>query len=232
MQYMPGAAGIALVLALIGAGCASKTRLLPAPTARTLADKKEVAVAQAAGVQVDADGKAWSGEPANLDAAIAPIKVEITNNSGRPLRIRYKDFTLTSGLRFTAAALQPRKISGNVPGESVAVTRPYYGWYGYGLTPYYGPWYPGFGPWYGPYAWDFPYYTTYYTQTPVALPTEDMVRKAIPEGVLNSGGRVEGFLYFPQVPEGAGQATLSADLVDARTGHQFGRIDIPFVVKR
>lgn len=232
MQYMPGAAGIAFVLAIIGAGCAPKTQFVPAPTARTLANKHEVAVAQTAGVRMEADGKAWSGEPANLDAAIAPIKVSITNSSGRPLRIRYKDFSLASGVGFTAAALPPMKITGSVPGETVAVTSPFYGWSGYRLAPYYWPWYPGHSLWYGPFAWDFPYYTTYYAQWPVALPTEDMVRRAIPEGVLNSGGRVEGFLYFPQVPEGAEQATLSADLIDARTGQQFGTIEIPFDVKR
>ncbi|MGE5570944.1 MAG: hypothetical protein ACM3S5_18065 [Rhodospirillales bacterium] len=232
MQYMPGAAGIVLVLAMIGAGCAAKTRFVPAPTAQTLANKHEVAVAQAAGVRMEADGKAWSGEPAHLDAAIAPIKVGITNNSGRSLRIRYKDFSLASAGGFTAAALPPLKITGSVPGEPVAVSSPFYGWYGYGPGPYYSPWYPGYSHWYGPFGWDYPYYTTYYAQWPVALPTEDMVRKAIPEGVVNSGGRVEGFLYFPQVPEGAKQATLSADLIDARTGQQFGSIAIPFEVKR
>ncbi len=205
---------------------------MPAPTAKTLAGNKEVAVSQAAGARIEADGKAWSGEPANLPSAIAPVKVTITNDSGRPLRIRYRDFSLTTASGFTSLALPPMKITGSVPSEPVAVTTPAFGWSGYRLAPYYSPWYPGFGVWGGPFAWDFPYYTTYYAQWPVSLPTEDMVRRAIPEGVLNNGGRVEGFLYFPQVPQGTDRANLSVTLVDARTGERFGSTTIPFEVKR
>jgi hypothetical protein len=224
--------GAAVLLGVITAGCSHKTYFVPAPTAKTLESDNKVAVSQAAGVRIEADGKAWSGEPVNLQSAIAPVKVAVTNNSGRPLRIRYRDFSLTTGSGFTSLALPPMKITGSVPSELVPVTTPVFGWRGYRLAPYYSPWYPGFGVWNGPFAWDFPYYTTYYAQWPVSLPTEDMIRKVIPEGVLNDGGRVEGFLYFPQVPEGTDRANLSDTLVDARTGQRFGVMAIPFEVKR
>jgi hypothetical protein len=232
MKHKSAAGGAAILVVALTAGCGNRPSLVPAPTAKTLVGDGKIAVARDAGVQVEADGKAWSGEPSNLESAIAPVKVTLRNNSGRPLRVRYADFTLATVDGFSSAALPPMKISGTLPGEPIAVTRPVYGWKGYWLGRYYSPWYPGYGVWGGPFAWDFPYYTTYYARWPVALPTEDMIRKAIPEGVLSSGGSVEGFLYFPQVPEGVERANLVTTLTDARTGQEFGSLTIPFEVKR
>ncbi len=231
MKYTSAGVGIAVLAIAWSVGCASRPVLVPAPTANTLVSNRDVAVARYAGVRIEADGKAWSGEPSNLESAIAPVRVTIRNYSGRPLRVRYADFTLTTATGFTSTALPPMKISGTLPSEPVAVTRPVYGWRGYWLAPYYSPWYPGYGLWNGPFAWDFPYYTTYWAQWPVALPTEDMISKAIPEGVVGDDGSIEGFLYFPQLPKGVERANLAAALVDARTGRQFGTITIPFEVK-
>ena len=63
------------------------------------------------------------------------------------------------------------------------------------------------------------------------LPTEDMMKSALPEGTLAPGGTMTGFLYFQNVGEREGEVTLRARLVDARTGEQFGALAIPFAVK-
>jgi hypothetical protein len=58
-----------------------------------------------------------------------------------------------------------------------------------------------------------------------------MVRQALPQGTLEPGGTVTGFLYFQDVSEREGSVTLQARLVDARTGEQFGTLSIPFGVR-
>jgi hypothetical protein len=63
----------------------------------------------------------------------------------------------------------------------------YYGYYGY-----YSPWpyFYAWPPYYGPYVyyWGPRYY-------PVG-PTEDVMQRGLPEGVLHAGGSVSGFVYF------------------------------------
>jgi hypothetical protein len=58
-----------------------------------------------------------------------------------------------------------------------------------------------------------------------------MLRRALPEGTLEPGGTVTGFIYFQGVSEREGSVTLQARLVDARTGEQFGTLSIPFGVR-
>jgi hypothetical protein len=51
----------------------------------------------------------------------------------------------------------------------------------------------------------------------------------LPEGVLDNGGRITGFLYFGGLDHPQ-SVSFTADLVDASTGAHFGRIVIPFDV--
>jgi hypothetical protein len=56
-----------------------------------------------------------------------------------------------------------------------------------------------------------------------------MIVKALPEGVLEPGGRVTGFVYFEEV-EDVPRVRFVAQLVNASTGARFGTLTIPFVV--
>lgn len=59
-----------------------------------------------------------------------------------------------------------------------------------------------------------------------------MISKAIPEGVLEGGGRISGFLYFAQIEPVSTPVTFVVQLVDANTGEQFGTLEIPLRVER
>jgi hypothetical protein len=64
------------------------------------------------------------------------------------------------------------------------------------------------------------------------LPTDDMLRFALSEGVLVAGARVSGFLYFPDLPAGTrGELNFRADFVRGKTGDKLARVDIPLVPK-
>jgi len=69
--------------------------------------------ATVAGVNVTVSTNQWSGYPQTLDGLTA-LQVAIVNNSQRPLRIRYNEFTLVNPSGFVAAALPPLSIEGTV----------------------------------------------------------------------------------------------------------------------
>src|SRR5258708_3972524 len=77
--------------------------LRPAPEAQHLPGDEKTAVVKVLGVEVVATSDYWRGNPANLKEFLTPIKVEIKNNSGRALELRYKNFTLESSSGFHSA---------------------------------------------------------------------------------------------------------------------------------
>nr|QKW93760.1 starvation lipoprotein Slp [Vitiosangium cumulatum] len=243
-----------LAVLLLAAGCLTETALQPLPS--TPLTPSGASVATAEGVRLLANGDAWRDHPSDLETIVTPVLVHIDNQSGRTLRVDGKQFVLEGSSGFQYAALSPFElreeglaVGGSGVDGHVALSMGVglgYGPWGYGFPGWYGSgWYgpgwhgPGwwYGPglydpwlvpgWYGP-GWYGPY--TYWVP-PEPLPTQDMVRKALPEGTLNPGGNVTGFLYFQSVGNREGQVTLQARLVDAHTGEQFGAVSIPFGVR-
>lgn len=227
--------GIPAALLLVGglAACSPTAYLEPAPTAATLPKRSDADVATVAGVRVVAIGDAWSGVPPSLSGVITPVKVDIRNDSDHPVDIRYEDFKLTAA-GFTSVALPPYKITGRVGGprfEGVPVV-PEFAFDRFFIAPAYAPFYDwDFDQWNGPFAFDLGYYSSYYPLWQQPMPTRYMRAQAIPEGVLNPGGRLSGFLYFQKVNKKAGAVTLSFNLVNADNGSALGKADLPFVAK-
>jgi hypothetical protein len=58
-----------------------------------------------------------------------------------------------------------------------------------------------------------------------------MIAEALPEGVLQDGGRVEGFLYFRGVLGREARVTLRFELTDAANDQPFGAVNVPLVVR-
>jgi hypothetical protein len=233
-----------LAAALLAVGCVTETKLQPLPTAETT--RGGAAFIEEQGVRLVADGDAWRGTPSTLERLVTPVQVRIENQSGRPLRIQYETFSLLGSSRFQYSALSPFELAeegdtaygGSGHGGSSANLQlsvgTGFGWYsGWGRTPFYAWGHRGRGlynPWYDP--WYDPFYRPYsYWNPPEPLPTRDMLRQALPEGTLEDGGTITGFLYFQDVSEREGRVTLQARLVDARTGEQFGTLAIPFEVR-
>jgi hypothetical protein len=256
------ARGPGIAVLLLAVGCVSmENQLWPSTEAHVVQGEHRVAaIADDQGVHLLADGNAWKGYPSDLERRLTPIYVRLENGSGRPLRLSYTDFSLvgqTSRFRYTAIPpLSPRTPSvSSSPenekggeqngGEGVQRGMGYIeptswhvgvsGWYGWGWGlgwgwgPYWGwgspfvgaPWY-GYGPY--PYSWGYSY--------EVPLPTEDMLTRALPDGVLEPGGALDGFLYFQGVIRRENAVSLQVQLVDARTNEHFGTLDIPFQVHK
>lgn len=248
------AGGWGVLALLAGAACVKEPQLRPLADARTLAGNEAAAVTESEGVRLVADGDAWSGTPGNLERSLTPVEVRLENRSGRPLEVKYAHFVLEGYSRFRYSAIPPLALReealsqapGSVwepesgTGGSGSVGVAWHtgwgvgrgaGWHGRGWGWGWGGWgWPG--GWYDPF-WGGPYYPGYgYPACNEPLPTRDMLTEALPEGTLEDGGTVTGFLYFQGVGERERAVTLQAKLVDARTQEQFGSLRIPFQVSR
>lgn len=220
---------LTIVMAVCMAGCASR-QLVPGPEAQLMPGRHDTAIAESAGVRTTVQSQAWSGSPARLRQQITPLKVTVVNNGSRPVRINYDDFTLTGSSGFTYSALPPYKITGSIREPVMAPRFSYSRFY---VAPFYRPFYPGVPVW-GASAWRYnpDYYNRAWTEWPVQLPTRDMREQAIPAGVLQPGGRVSGFLYFPELPGETTTVTFKQSLVDSSTQKTIAEVEVPFVYKR
>jgi hypothetical protein len=234
-----------LAVLLLTAGCLTDTKLQPLPSARTVT--ADAALAESQGIRLVADGNAWRGTPNSLERYLTPVRIQVENQGERPLRINPEDFALVGSSRFRYAALplfelhkagEDTATGGSGTGEEdageedavrgQASSTTTLGWGGRGRPGPWGPW--GWSGFYDPF-WD-PFYGPDTRREREPLPTRDMVQQALPQGTLEPGGTISGFLYFHDVSSREGNVTLEARLVDARTGEQFGTLTIPFSVQR
>ena len=221
---------------ILGAGlacaCVAENKLEPAKTASRVAGMEDAARAQAGSVEIIAQTEAWSDD-ALIGQAVTPVRVIIDNNGAEPVAIRYENMVLVAADGARYHALPPFEIEGEVPtvARDYAPISPYYGYDGFEPAPFYGPVYPGMSPFTGPFAYDPFYYGTYYRRwNTVELPTPEMLRRALPEGVLRAGGRVEGFVYFEKISDENQEVAFTVRLVDPRGEREAVRLSIPFVV--
>src|SRR5437868_5310211 len=80
----------------IGVSSCATSDVVPDKSARVLANRHDAAEAQAKGVFLTVSGEKWSG-PERLDGRVTAVKVTLTNESGRPVRVLYSNFGLKGG---------------------------------------------------------------------------------------------------------------------------------------
>lgn len=240
-RYRPARILLCTVFLCGLAACAGEPALRPAAEARMVPDDGMAAAASVAGVTVIAEAGAWRGS-VDIDEVVVPLKVRVENNSDRKLRIRYSDFGLVSESGRSYAALPPYEVRGSVLEPVMAagyspIRYPGFTHTGFHIAAHYGGVYTTLPPYtvhdlyYDPF-----YYSSYYpywrrVRARVDLPTADMLRMAIPEGVLDEGGEVQGFLYFEKIPSRLTGTRINFhfDLIDAVSGERFATAHIPFV---
>jgi hypothetical protein len=90
--------------------------------------------------------------------------------------------------------------------------------------------YPGLSAW--PYYWPFDsgYYNQYYDYWPQTLPTTDMINQALPEGVLEAQGSIQGYVYFQKVAPRESRVKFAMQLVDPRGNRKIGEATVPLAV--
>jgi hypothetical protein len=219
-----------LLSSALAIGCATESKLEPAPGAVTIGRGHNQVVDEFAGVELIANPDAWKGMP-EIVQEVVPIKVIVRNRHGRPIRVGTQNFALVTDQGSRIAAKPPEEIKGVI---RLTAAVPYTGpsfyshdFYMYGPFGYYGGINRGIEPFY----YDPLYYYRYQGWKDVQLPTAEMKSEALPELTVPDGGEVSGFIYFEfENLGGAKRATLKMDLVEA-DGNVFGTILLPFVVE-
>jgi hypothetical protein len=208
-----------MLLFTLAIGCVHALSLVPAGETN----------AQSAGVAVQVGAKQWSGEPIDLPSIVTPLYVSVHNASDQPVRLRYRDLSLASG-GMQASAIPPFRIQ-RPEGSAMALPETAFASDGFFLYSPYATFYPQAPIWAGgPWDFDPAFYDRLYGTWQPSLPTKDMLRMALPEGVLQPGGSASGFLYF-QTPQQAGAAQFTIEIVQAKTREPLGTIAIPMTLR-
>jgi hypothetical protein len=218
-----------LAVCLAGAcliACVHAPRLVPAADATVDPQHPSLALANSGDVQLVVQPGDWRGLPSNLPFYVTPIDVTIVNHSPRKVRVALKDFALQTSSGFQSMPLPPFSIQMQ---GAAGVVRPEFLGSGFQVAPSYSPAYPGYPPWTGSFDVDPTYYGSFSGWSP-PLPSPDMLSKAMPEGVLNPGGKVRGYVYFQRLPDRPARFDLRTTLVDADTGVPFGATAVPLQV--
>jgi hypothetical protein len=233
-----------VLIVALAAACLHEPELVPARGAQVLPGRAAVAVQEVNGVRVEVEANAWTGSPANLTDILVPVRVAIENRSGRPLRIRYRDFALLGRSGFHYTALPPLTLRGSASNQApygqvtaaelrvTATFRPRFFHRGFYVARPWAFYYPGLTPWAWGFAYDPSYYDRYYAGWPSQLPSQDMLEEALPEGAIDDGGSVAGFVYFEPATRRERQVDFLLTLADAKDDVRLGAVDIPFVVSR
>lgn len=227
-----GSCRLAVVaVAGIAFACGGPVRLQPAATALQAREIEDAVLGRDRGVEVIAQAGDFPGN-VPIEEEVTPLRVMIRNRSEGPLQVRYSAFRLTlpGGVEFHA--IPPTEVSGVVELTSPGL-QPGFGYADFYTAPYYGRYFTGIEPYAGPFAYDGAYYSTYrpYWEMTAVLPTDDMLERALPEGVIDVGGSVDGYLYFEKVNADEGTTvTLKVELRSASDHEVVTRLSLPFVV--
>lgn len=219
---------LAALVVSVGA-CNTEPELLPASGYKSAMGRPSLAVESRSGVTVTADGSVWDSSPEKLATELTPVWVTLHNETGRSFRIQYDEFTLrgASGATYIALAPYVLRASRSKPVFEV----PNGGYFdNFQVAAYLAPFYPWLPVWHGP----LPHGpSSHSVALRAGLPTDSMLDRALPEGVLENKGNASGFLYFQKVDARESRATFLAGLQEPTPAwqptHQVAAINIPFI---
>jgi hypothetical protein len=237
-------AAILSSLVVVTAACAIRpelvadTKAVRAPDNNPTGYSLSGAMTNVAGVKVTVDGAAWDGEPSWANSAVMPVQVTIQNSSGRPLNVSSAQFWMIgqSGARYRALPLLPphNPDKPQPPNRGAAVgpvPRALFFARGFYLAPHMSAAFPRCTV-YPVFSYDKAFYEHGYASWPGALPSQDMLSRALPDGVIDDGGIVSGFVYFPMLPRSERHVQFDLRLVDTERGTPLAEAVVPLAVRR
>jgi hypothetical protein len=205
--------------------------MLPAASARVVAGAPGAGEAEDNGVEISAEGDNWEGRPIDLPKRLTPLKVRVVNHSGHPIELLYERFSLTGARGRTYRPLPPVPIDHQRPIDGAGTVRPIYAASSFYVAKRYEDIYPSLPPWSHPLPRAADFAASQYGRWPNDLPSRDMQRMGLPEGVLADGGEVSGYLFFEDAIHHEARLTFTAALDDGDSGSAVAEVAIPFRIE-
>lgn len=225
-QLSSGLIGLIAVASLSASGCGHGA-LVPAASAQVIAGAPKAAYSENDGVGCSADVGAWPERARQPPDEVVPVKVRIRNKSGQAIRLLADDFVLVgkSGHRYRPIPVLP------VAGGSLSPVNPIYGSTKFYVAPRFHDAYPTLEPWSARLSRDEAAYERQFRRWGKQRPTTEMIRMALPEGVLADGGLISGFVYFESPLDEEDRVTFQADFEQGEGSGTVASVEIPFRVR-
>lgn len=211
-------------LALLGCG---HGMLVPAPSAQVISGAPNAAYSAAAGVGCSADVGAWPERAKEVPTQVVPVKIRIKNHSGKAIRLLAEDFVLVgkNGRSYRPVPVLPLDPNGLPRLNPIYAATKFY------VAPIFRSAYPTFEPWSSQLARDAALYDRQFHRWGKQRPTPEMVRMALPEGVLDDGGAISGFLFFESPLDDEDHVSFQADFEQGDGAGTVASVEIPFRVR-
>jgi hypothetical protein len=227
-QLGPGLLGLVAVTSqCLGASGCGHGALVPAPSAQVIAGAPKAAYSENDGVGCSADVGAWPERAKQPPVEVVPVKVRIRNNSGKAIRLLADDFVLVgkSGHRYRPVPVLP------LDGATRPRVNPTFASMKFYVAPRLSGAYPTLDPWATRLARDEAAYDRQFRRWGKEQPTTEMIRMALPEGVLDDGGLISGFVYFESPLDEEDRVTFQADFEQGDGSGTVASVEIPFRVR-
>ena len=172
-------------------------------------------------------GDDWRGDPKDLADHLTPVKVRVVNRSGHPVQILYERFSLVGagGHTYRPLPVVPLEHDG-----SGARLLPFFASANFFVGPRYRDVYPSLDAWPEPLPRDDAFYQRQYRRWGQMHPTPQMMRSALPEGVLGDGGEMSGYLYFENATRHEDRVKFKVELDEGHGGEVVASVDVPLRV--
>jgi len=218
----------ALPYLALGFAACGHSKLVPAPSAKLVEGEDSAAFSAVDGVRCTAEVDAWGGPSDGLPKFVTPVKVRVLNTSGKPIRVLYEDFVLVgkSGRKY-----RPIPVLPSDPDPKGAPITPTYASWNFLVAPRAHAAYRTIEPWPKPLPRDQNFYERQYRRWGQSRPSLDVIRMALPEGVLREGGVIAGFLFFESPIAREDRVVFEAKFDDSDSPENVAFMKIPFRVE-
>jgi hypothetical protein len=206
----------AVAVCAVGGACARSGR--GARSSAAGGPASPLAARLVAGVGVIVSAADWEGNPPADARGVTALQITLRNESGRPVLVRYRDFSLVTASGARHAALPPAPPE--PPRQGTQVFEPVYSSYGFSVAPDLRLYFPTYPATEDPFPADRAYQRATFATWPPGLPSQQLRDRALPEGVLENHGNVRGYLYFAAFPGREPRLSFEVHMLAAPRGEE------------
>ena len=210
-------------------GCGHGT-LVPASSASVVPNAPTAAYSVAEGVRCSANVGAWNGREDEIPSFVVPGQGSDQERQRGPIPRAYEDFALVGrkGRSYRPVPVLPMDADAR---KRIPKLAPIYAASKFFVAPGFHDVYATLEPWTAPLERDDELYERLFRRWGKQPPALDVLRVALPEGVLDDGGVVTGYLFFESPLDKEDRVTFEATFGGGDGRPTVASIEIPFKIE-